>query len=123
MDRQAIDVHGRIAFSNANCALPKTGQKRRWRKVRFWHIAARDVCDGTSAVGESGHRIPGAHRERPNEAAPAHRGENGAAYGGCAEVTAPRLVICAESACATAWRPGPLARQESHPRTRRDGSA
>jgi hypothetical protein len=35
MDRQAIDVHGRIAFSNANCALPKTGQKRRWRKVRF----------------------------------------------------------------------------------------
>jgi hypothetical protein len=23
MDRQAIDVHGRIAFSNANCALPK----------------------------------------------------------------------------------------------------
>ena len=32
------DVHGRIAFSNANCALPKTGQKRRWRKVRFWHF-------------------------------------------------------------------------------------
>ena len=27
MDRQAIDVHGRIAFSNANCALPKTGSK------------------------------------------------------------------------------------------------
>ena len=39
MDRQAIDVHGRIAFSNANCALPKTGQKRRWRKVRFWHVS------------------------------------------------------------------------------------
>jgi len=38
MDRQAIDVHDRIAFSNANCALPKTGQKRRWRKVRFWQI-------------------------------------------------------------------------------------
>ena len=37
MDQQAIDIHGRIAFSNANCALPKTGQKRRWRKVRFWH--------------------------------------------------------------------------------------
>ena len=35
MDRQAIDVHGRIGFSNANCALAKTGQKRRWRKVRF----------------------------------------------------------------------------------------
>jgi hypothetical protein len=34
MGRQAIDVHGRIAFSNANCALLKTGQKRRWRKVR-----------------------------------------------------------------------------------------
>jgi len=23
-----------------------------------WHIAAPDVCDGTSAVGESRHRIP-----------------------------------------------------------------
>ena len=31
------DVHGRIAFSNAarNRALPRRGQKRRWRKVRF----------------------------------------------------------------------------------------
>jgi hypothetical protein len=38
MDLQAIDVHGRIAFANANCAQPKTGQKRRWRKVRFRHI-------------------------------------------------------------------------------------
>jgi hypothetical protein len=37
MDGQAINVHGRIAFSNANCALPKTAQKRRWRKV-LWHI-------------------------------------------------------------------------------------
>ena len=27
MDRQAIDVHGRIAFSNANCALPQDGSK------------------------------------------------------------------------------------------------
>jgi hypothetical protein len=29
MDRQAIDVHGRIAFSNAErkCALPKMGSK------------------------------------------------------------------------------------------------
>jgi hypothetical protein len=29
MDRQAIDVHGRIPFSNAerNCALPKMGSK------------------------------------------------------------------------------------------------
>jgi hypothetical protein len=26
--------------------------------VRMWHIAAPDVCDGTSAVGESRHRIP-----------------------------------------------------------------
>ena len=26
--------------------------------VAFWHIAAPDVCDGTSAVGESRHRIP-----------------------------------------------------------------
>jgi len=39
MDRQAIDVHCRIAFPNANCALPKTGQKRRWRNVRFWHFS------------------------------------------------------------------------------------
>ena len=36
MDRQAIDVRGRIAFSNADCALPKTSQKRRWWQVRFW---------------------------------------------------------------------------------------
>jgi len=41
MDRQAIDVHDRNAFSNANCALPKTGQKRRWRKVRFCEDAMR----------------------------------------------------------------------------------
>ena len=26
--------------------------------IRTWHIAAPDVCDGTSAVGESRHRIP-----------------------------------------------------------------
>ena len=26
--------------------------------VHTWHIAAPDVCDGTSAVGESRHRIP-----------------------------------------------------------------
>ena len=25
---------------------------------RLWHMAAPDVCDGTSAVGESRHRIP-----------------------------------------------------------------
>jgi len=25
--------------------------------VRLWHIAARNVCDGTSAVGESRHRL------------------------------------------------------------------
>ena len=29
------------------------------RRVGFWQIAAPDVCDGTSAVGESRHRIPG----------------------------------------------------------------
>jgi hypothetical protein len=29
--------------------------------VGFWQIAAPDVCDGTSAVGESRHRIPKAH--------------------------------------------------------------
>src|SRR4051794_9283681 len=28
--------------------------------VHTWHIAAPDVCDGTSAGGESRHRIPGA---------------------------------------------------------------
>src|SRR6478672_2012236 len=26
--------------------------------VHTWHIAAPDLCDGTSAVGESRHRIP-----------------------------------------------------------------
>ena len=26
---------------------------------RLWHIAASDVCDRVSGVGESGHRIPG----------------------------------------------------------------
>ena len=26
--------------------------------VRCWHIAAPDVCDGTSGVGESRHRFP-----------------------------------------------------------------
>jgi hypothetical protein len=37
MDRQAIDDHDWIAFSNANRALPKTGQQRQWQKVRIWH--------------------------------------------------------------------------------------
>ena len=32
-----------------------------------WHIAAPDVCDGTSAVGESRHRIPGASVGQPTE--------------------------------------------------------
>ena len=31
------------------------------------HIAASDVCDGTSAVGESRHRIPGASVGQPTE--------------------------------------------------------
>jgi hypothetical protein len=31
------------------------------------HIAAPDVCDGTSAVGESPHRIPGASVGQPTE--------------------------------------------------------
>ena len=50
MDRQAIDVHGRIAFSNANCALPKTGQKRRWQKVRFWRKAAVHTQTASAAI-------------------------------------------------------------------------
>jgi len=33
----------------------------------FWPIAAPDVCDGTSAVGESRHRIPGASVGQPTE--------------------------------------------------------
>jgi hypothetical protein len=32
-----------------------------------WHIAAPDVCGGTSAVGESRHRIPGASVGQPTE--------------------------------------------------------
>ena len=35
--------------------------------VYTWHIAAPDVCDGTSAVGESRHRIPGASVGQPTE--------------------------------------------------------
>ena len=35
--------------------------------VAYWHIAAPDVCDGTSAVGESRHRIPGASVGQPTE--------------------------------------------------------
>src|SRR3954454_12620743 len=35
--------------------------------VHTWHIAAPDVCDGTSAVGESRHRIPGASVGQPTE--------------------------------------------------------
>ena len=34
---------------------------------RSWHIAAPDVCGGTSAVGESRHRIPGASVGQPTE--------------------------------------------------------
>src|SRR5882672_12807985 len=34
---------------------------------RLWHIAAPDVCDGTSAVSESRHRIPGASVGQPTE--------------------------------------------------------
>jgi hypothetical protein len=37
------------------------------RECRFLHIAAPDVCDGTSAVGESRHRIPGASVGQPTE--------------------------------------------------------
>ena len=33
----------------------------------LWHIAAPDVCDGMSAVGESRHRIPGASVGQPTE--------------------------------------------------------
>jgi hypothetical protein len=58
MDRQAIDVHGRIAFSNANCALPKTGQKRRWRKVRFWHQTDMSRwSDNGGLRWQSGHAV------------------------------------------------------------------
>ena len=37
------------------------------RDVALWHIAAPDVCDGTSAVGENRHRIPGASVGQPTE--------------------------------------------------------
>src|SRR5882757_2742933 len=35
--------------------------------VAYWQIAGPDVCDGTSAVGESRHRIPGASVGQPTE--------------------------------------------------------
>ena len=45
----------RVRYGNAN-------------NVWYWqHIAAPDVCDGTSAVGESRHRIPGASVGQPTE--------------------------------------------------------
>ena len=37
------------------------------RYVASWHIAAPDECDGTSAVGESRHRILGASVGQPTE--------------------------------------------------------
>src|SRR6478672_8284522 len=37
------------------------------RHFRSWHIAAPDVCDGASGVGESRHRIPGASVGQPTE--------------------------------------------------------
>ena len=36
-----------------------------WLRGGYWHIAARDVCDGKSAVSESRHRIPGASIGQP----------------------------------------------------------
>ena len=39
--------------------------------VHTWHLAALDVCGGTSAVGESRHRIPGASVGQPTERCPA----------------------------------------------------
>ena len=39
---------------------------------RHWTLPAPDVCDGTSAVGESRHRIPGASVGQPTE--PCHCG-------------------------------------------------
>jgi hypothetical protein len=45
--------------------LPRSGLER--SDFVRWHIAAPDVCDGTSAVGESRHRIPGASVGQPTE--------------------------------------------------------
>ena len=44
-----------------------TAEGRGRYDVASWHIAAPDVCDGTSAVGESRHRIPGASVGQPTE--------------------------------------------------------
>jgi hypothetical protein len=56
MDRQAIDVHGRIAFSNANRVLPRTDQKCRWRKVRWPSAKSWRNSKNRSRSGRGGHR-------------------------------------------------------------------
>src|ERR1700739_2314222 len=53
--------------------LPLSGLER--SDFVLWPIAAADVCDGTSAVGESRHRIPGACVGQPTE--PCLRGDRG----------------------------------------------
>jgi hypothetical protein len=76
-DRQAISQHfcttpefppaingiTRRPVPDATIAIDATS--RSFGDFRFWHIAALDVCDGTSAVGESRHRIPGASVTEP----------------------------------------------------------
>ena len=57
---------------------------------RFWHIAAPDVCDGTSAVGESRHRIPGASVGQATEPCLV---EGGVGLPGSAGLVAARSIV------------------------------
>jgi hypothetical protein len=65
----------------------------RGRDVCKWHIAAPDVCDGTSAVVESRHRIPGASVGQPERLPVEHRSDiNPLALLGLRLITAPHAV-------------------------------
>ena len=45
---------------SVRAVIVESNRRLWWTMESFWHIAAPDVCDGMSAVGESRHRIPGA---------------------------------------------------------------
>jgi 5'-nucleotidase len=63
-----VKTSGELPVSRS-MSVPRRSGRLKWADVHFrsWHIAAPDVCDGTSAVGESRHRIPGASVGQPTE--------------------------------------------------------
>ena len=62
MDRQAIDVHDGIAFSNANCAA-QDGSTAPMAEVRFWQTLLRksvtaDGCPSAIRLLTTGFDLP-----------------------------------------------------------------